>query len=80
MEGFEPWLARPVILSSTLRNTHPRKGDTRHQVFPKLAKNRRESRRHLKAIDLRTRFETIESVANKATDWQVRKTRRVSSA
>ncbi len=52
MQAIQPWLTRPVFLSSTFRDMHAERDYLRHQVFPKLAEDLRERRCHLETIEL----------------------------
>src|SRR5262249_39074529 len=70
---IQPWLTRPVFLSSTFKDMHAERDYLRHHVFPELAEKLRERHCHLETIDLRMGVETVELASEEEKELQVLK-------
>jgi len=67
------WLARPIFITSTFRDTHAERDHLRHFVFPELEERLRSRRCHLEAIDLRWGVDTADAGEEEAKQLLVLK-------
>jgi telomerase protein component 1 len=76
---IQPWMTRPVFLSSKFKDMHAERDYLRHHVFPELAERLRERRCHLETIDLRMGVETVVLDSEEKKKLQVMKARVCTS-